>query len=340
MAAITERLTGLAGSERNLKIILLILGFGLALVYPYFSSLYFLSLAIEVLIFAIFAMSLDLLLGYTGLPSFGHAAFLGLGGYIVAYISSRSDLALNFTGNLLITLPVVIIGTSLVALAIGFFALRTTGIYFLMVTLAFAQMLFSIAIRWSGVTGGSDGLAGVARPSIGIEPLSYTFSTRDSYYYLVLVCFLISWWLLHQIVNSPFGWTLRGIRENEQRMRALGYNTFRFKIAAFVIAGAFAGLAGMLLVQFFTHAAPESLYWTTSGQVLVMLIVGGTGTLVGPVLGAAVVRLFPLFVSSYTDRWESLLGLLFILFVLFAPKGIMGILRARPGSLTVLKRKP
>jgi branched-chain amino acid transport system permease protein len=249
-------------------------------------------------------------------------------------------LALNLTANLLVILPAVIVGTALIALAIGFFALRTSGIYFLMVTLAFAQMLFSIAIRWSGVTGGSDGLAGVARPTIGLmESLSYTFSSRESFYYLVLLFFIFSYWLLRRIINSPFGWTLRGIRENEDRMRALGYNTFRFKMAAFVIAGVFAGISGMLLVQFFRHAAPENLYWTVSGQVMVMIIVGGTGTLIGPVLGAMVVRLFPLFVSSYTDRWESLLGLLFILFVLFAPKGIMGVLRARPGSLLTRREK-
>jgi branched-chain amino acid transport system permease protein len=331
MAAITARLTDLRTwllqQPRWVLLMLYLLLLGVALVYPAVASLYFLSLAIEVLIFAIFAMSLDLLLGYTGLASFGHAAFFGLGAYIVAYLSSRSDLALNFTDNLLLIVPAVIVGTAVVALAIGFFALRTTGIYFLMITLAFAQMLYSIAIRWSAVTGGSDGLAGVSRPSLGLGPLSYTFNSRQSFYYLVLICFFLSWWLLHRIVDSPFGWTLRGIRENEQRMRALGYNTFRFKMAAFVIAGVFGGIAGMLLVQFFRHAAPENLYWTVSGQVMIMLIVGGAGTLTGPILGAGVVRLFPNFASSYTDRWETLLGLVFILFVLFAPKGIMGLFR-------------
>jgi len=143
----------------------------------------------------------------------------------------------------------------------------------------------------------------------------------------VLAFFVLSWGLLRRIVDSPFGWTLRGIRENEQRMRALGYNTFRFKMAAFVIAGIFGGIAGMLLVQFFRHAAPDNLYWTMSGQVMIMLIVGGAGTLSGPILGAAVVRLFPNFASSYTERWETLLGLVFIMFVLFAPKGIIGLLR-------------
>jgi branched-chain amino acid transport system permease protein len=317
-----------AQQPRWMVVILSILALGLAVIYPHLASLYFQSLAIEVLIFAIFAMSLDLLLGYTGLPSFGHAAFFGLGAYIVAYVSSRSELALDLTGNVLITLPLVMLGTGLIALLIGFFALRTTGIYFLMITLAFGQMLFSVAIRWSNVTGGSDGLAGVPRPNIGLGPLNYDFNSRVSFYYLVLLFFLLSWWLLRRVVDSPFGWTLRGIRENEQRMRALGYNTFRFKMAAFVIAGTFAGLAGMLLVQFFRHASPENLFWTMSGQVLIMLIVGGAGTLSGPILGAVIIRLFPNFASSYTDRWQTLLGLVFILFVLFAPKGVIGLLRA------------
>ncbi len=315
-------------STQRQKWILLAVIAILALAYPFVVRSYWLSLGIELLIFAIFAMSLDLLLGYTGLPSFGHAAFLGLGAYIVAYVTSTNQLALGLTNNLFISLPLVILGTGLIALVIGFFALRTTGIYFLMITLAFAQMLYSIAIRWSNVTGGSDGLTGVARPAIGFGALSYTFDSRESFYYLALFFFFLSWWLLHRIVNSPFGWTLRGIRENEQRMQALGYNTFRFKMASFVLSGAFAALAGMLLVQFFRHAAPQNVYWTMSGQVLIMLIVGGTGTLSGPILGAALVRLLPHFASAYTDRWQTLMGLVFILFVLFAPKGIIGLLRA------------
>ncbi len=314
--------------DRNRRWVLAALGF-VVLAYPFLVKPYFLSLGIEVLIFALFAMSLDLLLGYTGLASFGHAAFFGLGAYFTAYMASRSDLALNLTSNLFIILPVTIIGVSLAALFIGFFALRTAGIYFLMITLAFAQMLFSIAISWSGVTGGSDGLAQVARPVIGLGPLGYTFSSRVSYYYLVLVFFLLSWWLLRLIVNSPFGWTLRGIRENEARMLALGYNTFRFKMAAFVIAAAFAGLGGMLMAHFFRHTPPDYLNWTVSGQAIIMVIIGGTGTLTGPIMGAAVVRLLPLLASSYTERWETLMGIVFILFVLYAPQGIMGLLRRR-----------
>ncbi len=309
-----------AGSRRRWVLSAAVL---LALAYPFVVRSYVLSLGVEVLIFAIFAMSLDLLLGYTGLPSFGHAAFFGVGAYILAYTAQ------GLSSNLLVTLPLVVLGTALGAFVIGFSALRTTGLYFLMITLAFAQMLFSIAIRWTTVTGGSDGLSGVPRPVIGLGPLSYAFNSRESFYFLVLALFLLSWWALRRITDSPFGWTLRGIRENEPRMRALGYDTFRYKMVAFVVSGAFAGLSGLLLAHFLRHAAPENLYWTTSGQVLIMLIIGGSGTLTGPVLGAALVRLLPSYLSTYTDRWQTLMGAVFILFVLLAPQGILGLLQTR-----------
>lgn len=296
-----------------------------ALLLPLGARPYVLSLAIEVMAFAIFAMSLDLLLGYTGLPSFGHAAFFGLGAYTAAYLSSTHPLALGLTANLLLLLPVVVLVTAVTATIIGFFALRTSGIYFLMITLAFAQMLFSVAIRWTAVTGGSDGLPGIPAPLIAVGPLQWLVSTREAYYFLALAFFVLVYWLLRRLVNSPFGWALRGIRENEARMQALGYATFRYKMAVFVIAGVFAGLGGMLLALYFRHASPENLYWTISGQVMVMVIIGGAGTLTGPVLGALLVRLFPQIASSYLDRWETVEGIIFILFVLFAPRGILSL---------------
>ncbi|GIK54512.1 MAG: branched-chain amino acid ABC transporter permease [Chloroflexi bacterium] len=296
-----------------------------ALLLPLGARPYVLSLAIEVMAFAIFAMSLDLLLGYTGLPSFGHAAFFGLGAYTAAYLSSNHPLALGLTSNLLLLLPVVVLVTAVTALFVGFFALRTSGVYFLMITLAFAQMLFSVAIRWTAVTGGSDGLPGIPAPHITLGPLQWLINSRQAYYFLALAFFVLTYWLLRRLVNSPFGWTLRGIRENEARMQALGYATFRYKIAVFIIAGVFAGLGGMLLALHFRHASPENLYWTISGQVMIMVIIGGAGTLTGPILGALLVRLFPQIASSYLDRWETVEGVIFILFVLFAPRGIHGI---------------
>lgn len=300
-----------------------------ALIFPFVSSLYAKALAIELMIFAILALSLDLLLGQTGLPSLGQAAFFGLGAYLTAYLSSHSPLALGLTANLLLLVPTVMLATAVVALLIGFFALRTSGVYFLMITLAFAQMLFSIAIRWTAVTGGADGLGGIPQASLGLGPLSYQLGSREAYYFLALFFLLSSYLGLRRLVNSPFGLTLNGSRENEHRLIALGYNPVYYKMAAFAISGALAGLAGLLWAVFFRHVSPDTLHWSVSGQLLVMVIIGGSGSLVGPILGAAVVSLFPHFTSSYIERWQTLEGLLFILFVLYAPKGLVGLWQAR-----------
>jgi branched-chain amino acid transport system permease protein len=300
----------------------LILAVLVALVlYPQFASSYLTSLATEVMIFAIFAMSLDLLLGYAGLASFGHAAFFGLGGYLLGF------LARNWTNNMLPTLPLVLVGTALAAAVIGFFALRTSGLSFLMFTLATAQMLFGIAIKWTPVTGGSDGLSGVPRPMIALGEWAFRFGTGPQYYFLTLFFFVAAFAVMRRLVGSPFGRTLVGIKSNESRMRALGYNTWRYKMAVYVVAGTLAGLAGFLFAHFNRHVSPEMLYWTVSGQVLIMVIIGGAGSLTGAVLGAALVRLLPAYVSSYTEHWHLVMGLVFILFVLFAPKGIIGLLR-------------
>lgn len=308
-------------AARNWRSWLVLAGLVVLVLYPYFATSYLISLATEVMIFAIFAMSLDLLLGYTGLTSFGHAAFFGLGGYLLGFMTR------SWTNNMLVTLPLVLLGTALLALVFGFFALRTSGLSFLMFTLATAQMLFGIAIKWTPVTGGSDGLSGVPRPVIGFGEIAYRFGTGPQYYFFALFFFLAAYLLLRRLVRSPFGQSLVGIKSNESRMRALGYNTWRYKMAVYVIAGMFAGLAGFLFAHFNRHVSPEMLYWTVSGQVLIMVIIGGAGTLAGPILGAALVRLLPSYVSSYTERWETVMGLVFILFVLFAPKGIISLRR-------------
>ncbi len=297
-------------------------GLVLALVaVPFLLGTFEVSLATTALIFAVFAMSLDLLVGYTGLVSLGHAAFFGFGGYVAAYT------AIHLTGNLVVVLPVVAGATAVLAVVLGFLALRTSGIYFLMLTLAFGQMLFGLAVKWTPVTGGSDGLAGVPAPFVGIGPLSYVFAGRVRFYYLVVVAVLALGWFLVRVVRSPFGHALVGIKDNEERLASLGYDTWRYKMAAYVIAGVVAGLVGALFVFFNRHAAPENLFWVVSGEVLLMVIIGGAGTMYGPALGAVGVRLFESYVSSYTDRWQTLLGLLFVAFVLFAPGGIVGVVR-------------
>jgi len=288
---------------------------------PFTSSSFIVKTLTEVLIFGIFAMSLDLILGYTGLVSFGHAAFFGIGAYAAGYF------ALKISPNILITLPFALVVVVLAALVIGFFSIRASGVYFLMLTLAFSQMVYAIADRWTDVTGGSNGLAGIPRPQIQIAGLQILFEDTNARYFLVLGFFLISFLLLRWIVNSQFGHVLIGIRENETRLRAIGYNTTRFKLAAFVIAGLFAGVAGALYAGFNRFVSTGELYWTASGQVLIMVIIGGAGTLVGPVLGAALILLLQNMVSSATDRWPTIMGSIFILFVFVARYGVMGIVR-------------
>lgn len=277
----------------------------------------------EILVFATFAMSLDLLVGYTGLVSLGHAAFFGVAAYTVALLSTHGIVALAAT------LPAGIVAGTAAAAIIGVFALRAAGVYFLMLTLAFAQMAFAVAHEWAGVTGGTNGLSGIPRPAVpgvdlgGVVP----------FYYFVLLLAGLTAAALGRITASPFGAALAGVRENEGRMRAMGYDTFRLKFVAFVIAGSAAALSGAVYAYYNGFVSPDVLYWTTSGQVLVMVLLGGAGTLAGPAAGAAAVLLLQNLASSYTERWTLILGAAFILVVLAAPSGLAGLLTRLGASL-------
>jgi branched-chain amino acid transport system permease protein len=288
-------------------------------VFPFFAGAYPVKLLQEILIWGIFAMSLDLLMGYAGMVSFGHSALFGVGGYIAALLLKSAPGALS-------ALVVPALCAGLCALAIGFFAIRVGGVYFIMLTLAFSQMFYAVAFQAAWL-GAEDGIVGVPRPSIlGVDlsrPISF-------HLYLVGLCALAAL-VLWRVVRSPFGHVLHGIHENEARMRAVGYPTQRYKLLAFVIAGIVAGVAGSLYTQFVGSITPDAFFWTTSGEVLLMVIIGGTGTLGGAALGAAAFILLQSLVSSYTERWMLILGLTFILFVLFAPGGIAGALRGRVG---------
>jgi len=267
-------------------------------------------------------MSLDLLLGYAGLASFGHAAFYGVGAYACAL------LALRHVDGLLPLLLVGALASAAVAVPIGALSLRTTGIYFLMLTLAFAQMLWGLAVNWTSLTRGTDGLIGIPRPTLpGADALGFTLYERGPFFIVCLVIAVLVFLLLEALTRSPFGRTLEGIRENERRMRALGYPTFRYRLAVFVVAGAIAGVAGSLAAMSNGYATPDLLYWTGSGLVLVAVVVGGSRSLIGPVLGAFLVLVAQLGLSTFVDRWELLLGSLFIAFVLFLPRGLVGLVR-------------
>ena len=290
------------------------------LLFPLVSpSVYVQNVLTEILIWGIFAMSLDLLIGFTGLTSFGHAAFFGVGAYAAGAVATR------FGGSIWTTLPAGLLAAGLLALPMGALAIRSLGIYFLMLTLAFSQMVYAAAWKWTWLTGGSNGLAGIPRPDLGLGGLELSFVSSRSFYYLVLVFFLASYFLLRWIVASPLGHSFVGVRENESRMRAIGYNTWAVKLAAFVIAGLFAGLAGVLFSYYNGFVSPHDVYWTTSGLVMIMVIIGGAGTLAGPVLGAGLILVLQNIVSSQTERWPLIMGLTFILFVVLARRGIAGI---------------
>ena len=288
----------------------------LLLVLPALLSSYYLQLVIQMVILALFAMSLDLLIGTTGLASLGHAAYFGVGAYTAGL------LALRLGWNVWLALPASLLTAGLTAALFGLLALRARGSYFLMITLALSQVLWGIASGWRDLTGGDDGLPEVPRPVIGFG-LAFTGST--AFYYFATALAVIGMLLLVRIVQSPFGATLRGIRESETRMRALGYNVWRHKYLAFIIAGVFAGLAGCLSAWLNRFVSPDDLYVVRSAEVLLMVILGGAGTLLGPATGAALIVLLQNLISGYTERWVLVLGIIYVAVALFAPQGLVGI---------------
>ncbi len=286
-------------------------------ILPFLLTDYSRALVAEIFIFAIFAMSLDLILGFTGLMSLGHAAFFGLGAYAVAVLGAQFGLNawLGVAAGVLLAAG----GAGL----IGFFCVRTGGIPFLMLTLAFSQLVFSIALKWRDVTGGSDGIALAAQPGF----LGFSLSHSLVMYFMTLIFFATVYLSLRRLINAPLGRVFIGIRENEPRMAAIGYPTRLYKLLAFTIAGAVAGLAGGLYVIYNGFISSDAVYWTASGDILIMTMLGGAGTLIGPAIGAAVFLLLKNVVSSYSEHWLAIIGIAFICCVLFFPGGIWGVLQ-------------
>jgi branched-chain amino acid transport system permease protein len=300
------------GAQRSLALALLLLLGGL----PWVLARHQLSILTELLIFGLFALSLDLIMGYTGMVSFGHAAYFGLGAYASAL------LLIHFA----VPVPVALVAGALlagaVAVPIGYLSTRATGIYFAMLTLAFAQLLYTIAYKWRDLTGGSDGIAGVPKTALWWGGPS--LATPAAYYYLVAGSLLVSLLLCRGLVRSPFGRALLAIRENERKFSVLGQDPRGFKLMVFVIAAVFAGLAGALFAPFRGFASPEVMFWVLSGQALMMVIIGGIGTLIGPVLGAMTFMLIQEVLSSYTEQWMLFTGGIFVLMVIFLPGGLVG----------------
>lgn len=295
-------------------------------VVPLIVPSFTLTLIIEALIFGLFAMSLDLMVGYTRLYSFGHAAAYGLGAYSTALILLHLNLPL----------PIGIVAgvavSTLIAIPIAWICTKSTGVSFAMLTLAFAQLGYAMLFRFKEFTGGSDGIGGIPRPAgpFGLD----IFQNRAGYFYLVLFCLIGSYLVCRAIVSSPFGAVLAGIRENEAKTAALGYNTRAYKIAVVVMSYGFGSLAGALYTPFAGFVAPELFFWLVSGRVLIMVIVGGSGTLIGPIIGGAFFLILENQLSDVTDLWPLIFGAIFIAFVMLAPEGIWGILtkyfRAKP----------
>jgi branched-chain amino acid transport system permease protein len=304
----TDRLAVHAHRWAPCLFILLIL-----VVLPNFIGTYAQSMMTRVLIFALFAMSLDVVMGYVGLPSFGHAAFFGMGGYAVGLLAAQTHIS-SFWLMLLLTL---LICAALSAI-IGYFTLKVADAYFLMVTMAFGQLLYVVATKWYTLTGGSDGLTGIPRPDLGFS----VDWTSGKIYYFTLIIFLLCYYLLHRFMRSSFGRALLGVRENEGRMRCLGFNTWALKYCGVIIAGVFAGVSGLLYAYAYGTMVPGNFALETSALPMLMVIMGGHSTLWGPALGAMVIVLVQNYAGIYMpDRWPLVLGVLYVLCVMFLRGG-------------------
>ena len=289
----------------------------LAAVAPFVGS-YVLVLMTQALVLGIIAMSVDLLLGYTGLPSLGQAAYLGMGAYVTAILASTYGFGLG-GGFWLVVLLGILAGAAAAAL-FGLFAVRAGGVYFLMITLALGMCVWGLAYRWNSLTGGDNGINMPGRPDFGIA-----LADDLNYFYLVLGFFVLSLGALYVLVRSPFGRSLVGIRERELRMRILGYNTWLHKYLAFVIAGGFGGLAGVLWAHLTGIVSPGDVILTTSVDVLLMVVLGGPGTLVGGAIGAGVVTFLREYLATLVPWWQYVLGAVYVLTILYLPGGLMGL---------------
>ncbi len=310
----------------NRKRLSLVLSLLLLAVVPLAGSAYYTELVTKVMILAVFAMSLDLLVGYTGLVSLGHAASYGIGAYTLALAAPRYDPA-----SLWVTLGEAILAAGLASLVVGFFVVRVKGVYFLMVTLAFAQM-FHFLFHDTDLGRGSDGISISFKPVASVGGFTpFDLGNSVHAYYFVLVVLVLSYAFLRLLLRSPLGHALRGIKSNEHRMQSLGFPVLRYKLASFTIAGALGGLAGYLSAAQFGFVNPELFGWHQSGNVLLMLILGGLGSLTGGVVGAfAFVALQELF-QALTIHWQLPFGLAIILLVVFLPGGLASLpARLRP----------
>jgi branched-chain amino acid transport system permease protein len=282
-------------------------------VFPLVAGEFYINLGSQILVAAIFAASLNLLVGYGGLPSLGHAAWLGLSAYISAWLFLKLGLGHWATA------PLALLATTLIACLFGLIALRATGLGFLMLTLALSQVLWGTAYRWVAVTDGDNGLRGLTRPA----PFGINLDDSSAFYYFTLIVTAFSIWMIARFVSSPFGAALRGTRDQPRRMSALGHNVWLVRWITFFYAGFWGAVSGLLFVYYNKYIHPSSLSLTTSAEAILSVIAGGSGTLGGPIIGAAIVVLLKNYVSAYIERWNMLLGFVFVVIVVFMPDGIV-----------------
>jgi branched-chain amino acid transport system permease protein len=279
-------------------------------------SRFLLTLFTRIIILAMAAVSLNLILGFGGMMSFGHAVYLGIGGYAVGMLAHEGI----YSG--FVQWPVALAASALFALVIGALSLRTRGVYFIMITLAFAQMAYYVVAGLARY-GGDDGLT-IYKRSQFFEPIN--LSNKTQFYYICLGLLYASIYLVWRIVNSRFGMVIQGSRSNDTRMRAIGFPTFRYKLTCFVVAGTLCGLAGALLANHTDFVSPAMMYWTRSGDLIIMVVLGGMGSLFGPVFGTVALLVLEETLSGITEFWQIILGPLLLLVVLFARGGIDGLL--------------
>jgi len=283
---------------------------------------YYVNLASQVFIFAVFAASINLLLGYGGLPTLGHAAYLG----VAAYLSALLQIKLGLSHWAIA--PLALLGTTVMACGFGLIALRATGLGFLMLTLALSQVLWGTAYRWVSMTDGDNGLRGLARPA----PFGINLDGAPAFYYFTLLVAVFAIWMMARFVSSPFGATLQGARDQPRRMSALGYHVWLIRWVAFVYSAFWGAVSGLLFVYYHKYIHPVSLSLANSAEGLLAVIAGGSGTLAGPIVGAAIVLLLKNWASAYIERWNMLLGFVFVFIVVFMPEGVV------PGVKRLWKR--
>ncbi len=304
-----------------MKKALFILSFIFLLAYPKIFSEYWIFIAVEVLIMGFFAMSFNLLMGYSGLLSFGHAGFFGVGAYVTALLIQHG------INSIFLILLLAIIFSLIVSLIIGYLSVKQDEIYFAMITLGFGMMLYTIAHNWTEFTGGSDGLPLMNIPEINFFGLKFSLISPQILYYFSLFIVFLGIIILWKIINSPFGLILKGMRENKNRLNFSGGNITAIRLFAFTISGTFSGVAGFLFCIFSSMAAPDFLHWSFSAKPVIMSIIGGSWNFFGPMVGALIFFVLEQIIKMYTDNWMIFLGFLLIPITIFFPKGVLGTIK-------------